>query len=56
MAGRLRLGSDKCRLQSAMGITFSRVQWGKLEDLGIMVQSSGQLDMHGVYYNPTWTR
>lgn len=53
--GRLRVGSRDCRVGAPITITFARAG-SNPADAGIIVRSSGQLDLHGTYFNPTWTR
>ncbi|GMH41817.1 hypothetical protein BSKO_09727 [Bryopsis sp. KO-2023] len=56
--GRMRIGSQQCRILSSITITFNYIQNKKVpfKDLGIIVTKSGQLDVHGKRYYPTWTR
>ncbi|KAG1679774.1 hypothetical protein FOA52_012685 [Chlamydomonas sp. UWO 241] len=56
VSGRLSMGSPDCRLQSNIMITFDSQLGIGDADLGIQVWSGGQLDLHGAWFNPTWTR
>ncbi|KAG1661973.1 hypothetical protein FOA52_007145 [Chlamydomonas sp. UWO 241] len=56
VSGRLSLGSADCRLKSNIMITFSSQLGIGDADLGIQVKPGGQLDLHGAWFNPTWTR
>ncbi|KAF5840653.1 hypothetical protein DUNSADRAFT_16026, partial [Dunaliella salina] len=54
--GRMRIGSPSCHAQQPITITFEMMQGLDKSDLGIQVSSTGQLNMHGREFNPTWTR
>lgn len=56
--GHMRIGGENCRVLSQITITFNYVENQKIHfpDLGIVVNKTGQLDMHGEEFSPTWTR
>lgn len=56
--GRMRIGGEDCRLLSQITITFDYVdgQGVNFAELGMVVENTGQLDMHGELFYPTWTR
>lgn len=56
--GRMRIGSRQCRILSDVTISFKYVAGKSVNfyDLGIVVSRSGQLDLHGKRFYPTWTR
>lgn len=56
--GHMRIGGEGCRVLSQITITFHNVTGQNVHspDLGIVVEESGQLDMHGEKFSPTWTR
>ncbi|KAG1681196.1 hypothetical protein FOA52_015639 [Chlamydomonas sp. UWO 241] len=56
VSGQLSKGSADCRLQSNIMITFDYQLSVGDADLGIQVWSGNQLDLHGTWFNPTWTR
>ncbi|KAL6754041.1 hypothetical protein V8C86DRAFT_399941 [Haematococcus lacustris] len=54
--GNLRVGSQQCRTSKPISITFVVAPTVPSFNMGIQVSRSGQLDLHGAYFNPTWTR
>ncbi|KAG1656076.1 hypothetical protein FOA52_005738 [Chlamydomonas sp. UWO 241] len=55
VGGRLTIGSPGCRVKSNIMLVFDSQLSGDA-DLGIQVWGGGQLDLHGAWFNPTWTR
>eukprot|EP01100_Stratorugosa_tubuloviscum_P000897 TRINITY_DN119_c1_g4_i1.p1 TRINITY_DN119_c1_g4~~TRINITY_DN119_c1_g4_i1.p1 ORF type:complete len:1171 (-),score=592.90 TRINITY_DN119_c1_g4_i1:114-3626(-) len=60
VAGRLRIGSETCRIQNQITITIdesaqNHASYGACGRKTICVLSSGQLDIHARRYHPTWT-
>jgi hypothetical protein len=54
--GKLLAGSGTCRLNSRLSIAFNKIWWYGSLDIGIQVKPNGVLDLHGMLFQPTWTR
>lgn len=54
--GKLTAGSETCRLQSRITFQFRIANGISTFAFGIRVRPGGTINMHGIRYNPTWTR
>lgn len=56
--GHMKIGAENCRILSDITITFEFPETDDVHfpDLGIDVKETGQLDIHGEKFSPTWTR
>jgi len=58
--GKLRIGSETCRLRSYIDIGFSdtlaKADFKGCGKKGLCVTPGGAIDIHGYLYHPTWVR
>ncbi|KAG2494043.1 hypothetical protein HYH03_007689 [Edaphochlamys debaryana] len=56
VAGTLSMGAPACRLSSSISITFQAASGIATNAIGIRGLAGSKVDIHGAYFDPTWTR